>query len=85
MDILFENMLLTWCQRRQIELLQLLDTWMTSHKQYGDTLCYSSSSFLFFMLEHLSTRGFHWMEFFTSVKLKNSYVDEKMSPEPPST
>lgn len=33
-------------------------------------------------LEVLTTIDFHWVQFFSFVKLKNGYVDNKMSPEP---
>lgn len=36
---------------------------------------------VYFTLESSATIGFHWMEFFASMKLKNGYVDRKMLPE----
>lgn len=33
-------------------------------------------------LEYLATVGFHWLQIFPSAKLKNSYANEEMSPEP---
>lgn len=35
-----------------------------------------------FMLASLATIGFHWVESFPSMKLKNDFVHWKMSPEP---
>lgn len=32
--------------------------------------------------EFLTAIDFHWVEFFSFVKLKKGYVDKKMSPEP---
>lgn len=58
----------------------LHDTWMTPHKQHGGMLCFSSVVYDF-TLEYLATSGFHWVELFTSMTLRNGYGDEKMSPE----
>lgn len=39
----------------------------------------------FFTLESLAKIDFHWAWFFTSMKLKNGYVDWKISPGRPLT
>lgn len=39
----------------------------------------------FFTLESVATVGVHGLEFFPCVKIQNSDVDQKMTPEPPST
>lgn len=38
-----------------------------------------------FTVEYLATIGFHCVEFFPAVKLRNGYVDWKISPEPSSS
>lgn len=41
--------------------------------------------FIIIILESLASKGLHWVELFPSVKPKNSYVDWKIPPQPPST
>lgn len=64
----------------QIGPPHLLDTWMTSHKQYD--------VFLFFNFVHIgvvATADAHLMEFFPFMKLLTGYIDWKiMLSEPPS-
>lgn len=59
----------------QITAPSLLDTLDTS-RQYAGMLCFPSLAFIF-MWESLATKR----QFFTSVKLNNGHVDEKISPE----
>lgn len=75
--ILAENMVVL----SQIGPLHLLDTWMTSHKQY-DVLLF----FILFTLESVAIVDAHWMEFFPFMKLLKGYMDWKiMLSEPPMT
>lgn len=84
-------LLKTWCSRRSC----FQTNWTADSSKHSDdttqaerrhvVFCACFFVVVFFTLERTAITGFRWVEFFPSVEVSNSYMDRKISPEPPAT